>query len=48
MAARKRRTRKTAQTLEQQVRDEIFWTIATIALIGATVIFVPILFGAIK
>ena len=32
----------------QQVRSEVFWLVATLALIAATVIFVPVLFAAVK
>lgn len=47
---RRRTTRKQArpQTLEEKAREEIFWTVATILLIAATVIFVPILFAPFK
>ena len=33
---------------QQQMRSEVFWTLATIALIIATVIFVPMLFAAVR
>ena len=51
MAAKRRRTTRKAvqpQTLEQRVREEIFWTIATLLLIAATVIFVPMIFAPFK
>lgn len=51
MAVVKRRTTRKparAQTLEEKAREEIFWTVATILLIAATVIFVPILFAPFK
>jgi len=31
-----------------QVRGEMFWLVATLALIAATVIFVPVLFAAVQ
>lgn len=31
-----------------QVRGEMFWLVATIALIVATVVFVPMLFDAVR
>ncbi len=51
MTTRRRRTtrrRVQPQTLEAKMREEVFWTVATLALIVATVIFVPILFAAVK
>ena len=49
-AKRRRTTRKQArpQTLEEKAREEIFWTIASILLIVATLIFVPMIFAPFK
>lgn len=49
-AKRRRTTRKPAraQTLDEKVREEIFWLIMTLLLIAATVIFVPMIFAPFK
>lgn len=44
----RRRTPTRKPPTAQQVRSEVFWTVATIALIVATVIFVPMLFAMVR
>ncbi len=52
MTAKRRTTRRSTPARKPptpaQVRSEMLWLVATLALIAATVVFVPMLFAAVK